>query len=245
MTPALALVLGLTALPVSASAEATARQAQTAQPPTTSSTPVVVANGEGIVKRAPDRAWVTVTAESRAKTPQEAQKLNAAAMSSVLQKLKGAGIADEAIQTSAYDLQPEYDYNDGRQTLRGYVARNSLEVRVDALPRLGEIIDLAVGSGATMISGVRFDLKDRSAIEREALRMAVADARRRAEAMAEGADMKVAGIVRIEEHGAVVMPPPRPVMAMRAEVAQERPATPVAPGELEVRASVTLTVALR
>jgi len=233
VTTALAFVLGFTAL-----------APQSTQPPPSASTPVVVATGEGVVKRAPDRAWVTVTAESRAKTPQEAQKLNAAAMSSVLQKLKGAGISEEAIQTAAYDLQPEYDYNNGRQTLRGYVARNSLDVRVDALPKLGEIIDLAVGSGATMVSGVRFDLKDRSAVEREALRIAVADARGRAEALAAGADMKVAGIVRIEEQAAAVMPPPRPVMAMRAEMAQQQ-TTPVAPGELEIRAAVTLTAAIR
>ena len=231
MTSALALVLGLTALTSSA------------QSPAAPSAPVVVTTGEGIVKRAPDRAWVTVAAESRAKTPQDAQKQNATAMSSVLQKLKGAGIPDEAIQTSAYDLQPEYDYNDGRQTLRGYVARNSLDVRVDALPKLGEIIDLAVGSGATRISGIRFDLKDRSAVEREALRLAVADARGRAEAAAAGADMKLGAILRIEEQGAVVTPP-RPMMAMRAEAAQQA-TTPVAPGELEIRASVTVTSALR
>jgi uncharacterized protein YggE len=41
-----------------------------------------------------------------------------------------------------------------------------------------------------------------------------------------------------------VMPPPRPVMAMRAEMAQQQ-TTPVAPGELEIRATVTLTAALR
>jgi uncharacterized protein YggE len=232
VTSALALVLGLTAL------------TPTAQSPPAPSAPVVVTTGEGIVKRAPDRAWVTVTAESRAKTPQDAQKQNAAAMSSVLQKLKGAGIPDEAIQTSAYDLQPEYDYNNGRQTLRGYVARNSLDVRVDALPKLGEIIDLAVGSGATMISGIRFDLKDRSAVERDALRIAVADARRRADAAAEGADMKVAGIIRIEEQAATVMPPPRPMMAMRAEMAMSAE-PPIAPGELEVKARVVMTSAIR
>ena len=244
MTPAFALVLGLAALPASAFAEAASGQAPPPQSPSAQSTPVVVTTGEGIVKRAPDRAWVTVTAESRAKTPQDAQKQNAAAMSSVLQKLKGAGIADEAIQTSAYDLQPEYDYRDGRQTLRGYVARNSLDVRVDALPKLGEIIDLAVGSGATTIGGIRFDLKDRDAVEREALRLAVANARRRAEAAAEGANMKVAAIIRIEEHAATVMPPPRPMMAMRSEMLEVK-TTPVAPGELEIRASVTVTSALR
>jgi len=214
-----------------------------AQQQSVSEAPVVVTSGEAIVKRAPDRAWVTISAESRAKTPQEAQKQNATAMSSVVEKLKGAGIPADAIQTTAIDLQPEFDYHDGKQTLRGYVARNSLEVRVDALPKLGEIIDMAVGSGATRIGGVRFDLKDRDAAEREALKLAVADARERADAAAAGAGMQVGRVVRIEEHRASPQPP-RPMMAMRAEMAQDT-TTPVAPGELEIKAAVTLTVELK
>jgi uncharacterized protein YggE len=213
------------------------------QPPAPDTTPVVVTTGEAIVKRAPDRAWVTVAAESRAKTPQAAQKQNAAVMSAVLEKLRGAGIASEAVRTTAVDLQPEFDYRDGKQTLREYVARNSVEVRVDELPKLGEIIDMAIASGATRIGGVRFDLRDRDAAEREALKLAVADARQRATAAAEGAGMQVDRVVRIEEHRASAGPP-RPVMAMRAESLQAEP-TPVAPGELEIRAAVTLTVALK
>ena len=146
--------------------------------------PVTVTTGEGSVKRAPDRAWVQVSVESRAKSPREAQKLNADAMSAVLQKVKGAGLSGDAIQTRGYDLQPEFDCNNGRQTLRGYVARNSVELRVDDLPRLGELLEQAVSSGATSVSGVRFDLKDRASAEREALRLAVEDARRRADAAA-------------------------------------------------------------
>lgn len=207
-------------------------------------TPVVVTSGEAVVKRAPDRAYVTISAESRAKTPGDAQTQNAAAMSSVVGKLKAAGIPAEAIQTTAIDLQPEFDYHEGRQTLRGYVARNSVEVRVDALPKLGEIIDASVGAGATRVSSVRFDLKDRDAAEREALKLAVADARARAEAAAAGAGMALGRVIRIEEHRQGVIPPPRPMMAMRAEMAQE-PSTPVAPGELEIRASVTLTVEVK
>jgi uncharacterized protein len=215
-----------------------------AQQSTAPAAPVVVASGEAIVKRAPDRAWVSIAAESRAKTPQAAQKQNAIAMAAVLEKLKGAGLPAEAIQTSSYDLQPEFDYTDGKQVLRGYVARNSLEVRVDALPRLGEIIDMAVGSGATSISGVRFDLKDRDVAEREALKLAVADARQRADAAAAGAAMQIARVVRIEEHRQSSMPPPRPMMTMRAGMAQDA-ATPVAPGELEIRAAVTLTAEIK
>jgi uncharacterized protein len=214
-----------------------------AQQPPGPPPPSVVTTGEGIVKRVPDRAWVTVAAESRAKTPQEAQRANATAMNAVIQKLKSTGIAAEAIQTSSFDLQPEFDYANNRQTLRGYVARNSLEVRVDDFQKLGEIIDSSIGAGATMISGVRFDIKDRAGAEREALKIAVADARQRADAAASGAGMQVERVLRIEEQRAIVGPP-RPMIAMRAEMAQEA-RTPVAPGEIEIRATVTLTAAIK
>lgn len=214
------------------------------QPPDAERMPVVVTSGEAVVKRAPDRAWVTIAAESRAKTPQQAQQQNAAVMSNVMEKLKGAGITGEAIRTTAIDLQPEFDYRDGKQTLREYVARNSLEVRVDELTKLGEVIDMAVASGAARIGGVRFDLRDRDEAEREALRLAVADARQRATAAAAGAGMQVDRIVRIEEHREASGPPRPVVMAMRAEMAQAEP-TPVAPGELEIRATVRLTAAIK
>ncbi len=138
--------------------------------------PVVVATGEAVVKRAPDRAFMSIAAESRARTSREAQRSNAEAMTAVLAKLKAAGLAGDAIQTTGYDIQPEFDYGNGKQTLRGYVARNSIEVRVDDLPKLGDILDIAVGAGATSVAGVRFDLKDRSGAEREALQLAVEDA---------------------------------------------------------------------
>jgi uncharacterized protein YggE len=203
----------------------------------------MVTAGQAVVKRTPDRAWVTIGAESRARTPQEAQKQNAAAMTAVLDRIKGLGIPAEAIQTAGYDLQPEFDYVSGKQTLRGYVARNSLEVRVDTLSRVGDIIDAAVASGATTVRGVRFDLKDRSAAEREAIKLAVTDARERAAAIAAGAGLTFDRIVRIEEQRAQVIEP-RPMMTMRAEMAQDA-VTPVAPGELEIRASVTLTAAMK
>jgi uncharacterized protein YggE len=216
--------------------------AQTAPPPVTG--PVVVTTGEGVVKHAPDRAWVNVSAESRARNPRDAQRTNADAMSAVLARLKTAGLPADAIRTLAYDLQPEFDYANGRQTLRGYVARNAIEVRVDDLPRLGEILDAAVTSGATSVGSVRFDLKDRTGAEREALRRAVSDARGRAEAAAAGAGLRVQEVVRIEEHREGPIPPPRPMMAMR-EALQSPAETPVVPGELEIRSTVTLTASIR
>lgn len=219
--------------------------AQVPQPEKTEQ-PVVVTTGEGVVKRAPDRAWVTIAAESRARTPQDAQRANTDAMTSVTQRLKTSGIAAEAIQTTMFDLQPEFDYANGKQTLRGYVARNQVQVRVDELPKLGEVIAAVVGSGATNISGVRFDLKDRDAAEREALRKAVADARKRADAAVAGANMRVERVTRIEEQREFSPGPPRPMqMAMRAGTAEKQAAVPIEAGEIEIHVRVSLTAAIR
>jgi uncharacterized protein len=226
-------------LPVAAARAAT----QTTPRPNEAGPPLVVTTGEATVTRAPDRVWIAIAAESRARSPREAQKLNADAMSAVMQKLKGAGLPTDAIRTTAYDLQPDYEYHEGRQTLRGYIARNAIEVRLDQIERAGEVLDLAVGSGATNVSGVRFDLKDRAAAEREALALAVADARARAEAAAKGAGMSIERVLRIEERGSA--PPPEPFLRTMQREAAVAAAPPITPGRLEIKMEVTLTAAIK
>ena len=215
--------------------------AQTPQP----AEPAVVVSGEGLVQAVPDRAWVTISAESRASNPRDAQKRNVDAMTPVQAKLKAAGIAGDAIRTIGYDLQQEFDFVNGKRVSRGYVARNTIEVRVDQIDRIGEVLEIAVGSGATSVGGIRFDLKDRAKLEREALRLAVADARDKAVAAASGAGRTVERILRIEEQGTAS--PPTPIRMMRevamADVGNQAP--PISAGQIEIRAQVTLTAAIK
>lgn len=206
---------------------------------------VVVTSGEAEVKRAPDRAWVSIQAESRASDAKEAQRLNAAAMTAVTAKLKGMALGEDAIRTTAYDLQPEFDFVNGRQRLRGYVARNALEVRVDDVAKVGDVLGAAVGSGATSVGGLRFDLKDRAGAEREALTLAVRDARERAEFAARGAGLKVQQVLRIEEQRARRIEPRPMMMREVAQMAVADAAPPITPGTIEIRAQVTLTAAIR
>ena len=213
-----------------------------AQSSSSSEPPQVIVSGEGIVKVAPDRAWVSIGAESRSKVSKEAQQRNADAMTAVQQKIAAFGIPKDAIKTTAIDLQLEFDYANGRQTPRGYVARNTLEVRVDQLARLGELLDAVVASGATMIHGVRFDTSKRAELEQAALQSAVANAMTKAQAVAAGAKRAVDRILKIEESFSGGGEPPRPMMRMAAEAAS---VTPVEAGEIEIRAQVRLTVAIR
>jgi uncharacterized protein YggE len=204
---------------------------------------LVVTSGDGVVQAVPDRAWMSVSAESRAPTPREAQRRNADAMKPVLDRLRTAGVPADGIRTSAYDLQPEFDFANNRRTLRGYVARNVVTVRIDAVDRAGELIDAAVTAGATAVDNIRFDVKDRARLERDALRLAVVDARARADAAAAGAGRTVDRIVRIEEAGVVA--PPMPVATFARVGAAADAAPPIAAGELEIRAHVTLTVSIK
>jgi uncharacterized protein len=222
---------------------ASSATAQTTQPGAVAGPPVVVSAGVATVKRAPDQAFVAVMTESRAARPADAQKLNAQAMTQVQDAVKKVGIAADAVRTLSFNLREDVDWVNGKRTSRGYVVSNAIEVRVDKLDDLGGLLDAAVTAGATSVSGIRFELKDRSSAEREAVRLAVADARARADAAADGAAARVVKVLRIEETSDRNVPPPVPMMRM-AEARAAGPETPVVAGEIEIRATVTLTAAI-
>jgi uncharacterized protein YggE len=207
--------------------------------------PSVVTQGEAVLKRAPDRAWLTLATETRDPRAERARALSAEGMTALQADLKVAGLTDDAIRTTGYSLVPEMDWKNGRGVVRGYVVRNQIEVRIDDLDRLSGVLDAATTSRSTSLSitGPRFSLKDEASALAEALRTAVGSGMERARAMAAGAGRTLGSIIRIEEHNlGGGQPPPQPMM-MR--MAAESTPTPITPGELEIRALVTLTVELR
>lgn len=235
LLPTLALTL-LASLPATA---------QT--PPSQPAPDLVIASGEGVVKRAPDQAFVTVAAEARSRQPAEAQTQNAAVATAIRSRLSDFKLATDAVRTVSVDMQPQFDWANGKQTLRGYVATNVIEVRLDDVTRVGDVIDAVIAAGATRVTGVRFTLKDMAGIEQQALKLASAAALARATAMAEGVGRNIDRVVRLDETGSDTVPPPRPVMMrLRGEAADgAAPETPVTAGDVEARVSVTLHALLR
>jgi uncharacterized protein len=218
-------------------AASAAAQTATVEPPQ------IIVTADGVISATPDQAWIRIGAETRSKNSKDAQQRNAEAMTAVVQKIASFGIPKEAIRTTALDLQIEFDYANNRQTPRGYVARNTVEVRVDDLTKLGDVLDSVVASGATMIHGLRFDVKQREQIEGQALQAAVKSASAKAQAIAQASNRAVDRILKIEE---VTTGLPMPMMREYAMAARAGDAqTPVAPGELEIRAQVRLTVAIK
>ena len=197
--------------------------------------------------KAPDRAWVTIAAESRARTAPEAQRANTEAMTAVNAKIKASGIPADAIQTTGYNLQPEFDYANGRQTLRGYVARNQVQVRVDALAKLGDIIRR--GGLDRRDQRRRHPLRPAGSRHRRA-RGAAAGGGRRARARRRGRlGRGHEGGPRTADRGAARLgsadAPASPMPMMRRASRSRALPVPIESGEIEVRARVTLTAAIK
>jgi hypothetical protein len=213
----------------------------------TQSQDLVIAAGQGVIKRAPDQAFVTVAAEARSRQPREAQAQNAKVATAIRERLAVFNLPAAALRTVSVDMQPEFDWANGKQTLRGYLASNVIEVRLDDVARVGEVVDAVIAAGATRVTGVRFTLRDMAGAEQAALKLASAAALARAQAMAEGVARSVDRVVRLDETGRDMGGPPQPVMmrAMAAPAAADMPSTPVSAGEVEVRVSVTLHAALK
>lgn len=208
----------------------------------------VSAVGEAVIRRPPDRVFISFSTSARGKTPQEAQSRGASAMKSVQDALEALKLPGGQITSSGMNLHEDWERVSNEQVRSGYLEMHSIVVRLDDVSRTGEVMTVATGAGATSIMGLRFDRKDREALEQGALKAAVTVARARAEAMAAGAGKTLGPIIRIaEERAAAIGPEPIYRQAVGGGVAggYSDVSVPVASGEIEIRMRVVLTAALK
>lgn len=188
----------------------------------------------GSVKAEPDRAELSFGVTTEGATAKQASRANAARMTELIDALKAAGVRGQDIRTQNVSVSRRHSPTG--EPLPGYTAENTVSVKV-ASNRAGAIVDLAVASGATNASGPSFDVSDREALYRDALRAAVREARTKAEAIADAGGVSVGDVRRVVEGGTAEP-------AVYLETAARAPATPVEPGEEEIHATVTVTFAV-
>lgn len=199
----------------------------------------VRATGEGIVSVRPDQAIVSFAVVTQAPSAQAAAAQNATKTQAVLAALKAALGTGADLRTSGYSLQPNYHYprEGGTPVLNGFTAANSVEATISDITTVGKVLDAGIKAGANRIDQLRLTMKDAEPHRREALRLAGQRARSRAEAIAAGLGAKLGKLVSAEESGAER---PIPLMRQQAVAAEMRADTPIEPGQMDVRASVTV-----
>ena len=202
--------------------------------------PTISVSGEGIVEAQPDRATITVGVLTRAKNPSEVQALNAKAASSVINSIVALGIERKNISTGNYNFNPNYRHTDnGKAILDGYEASNSVTIIVDDLNLVGKIIDAALNHGANQVNSLNFGLRNKTAYQDEALRLAVLDARRKAEIAASALGKMIVSVRSVSINSNHISAPRNYKMAAAmAEDAAVGYETPIESGTLQCSASV-------
>ncbi|MBZ6379473.1 hypothetical protein B5C34_07610 [Pacificimonas flava] len=165
----------------------------------------VRARGEAVA--VPDVAVFSVGITTTGDTARQAIDENSALASKIADTLDRMEVAPRDIQTRSVSVQPEFERGErGAQTaaprILGYVANNSVTVRLRDLDKAPDILDALFEAGANTVNGPSFQLEEGeeevlSLARRDAVRQALAEAR----AYAEGFGMSVASILRISDSG--------------------------------------------
>lgn len=201
--------------------------------------PAIHVRGESMMTVEPDWAEVQLGVESEGPTAEAVARDNALRLDAVLKALRDQMGPNAEIKTTAYSLLPVYSYGrDRTQSISHYKASNIVSVQTGDLDRVGEIITLANREGANTVKGISFSLKDDSEVRRRVLADAAREARAKAEALATALGVRIKRILRVDDTGPSRFTY-RGQMNMKVQAA---PSTPVEPGNLEIRGSVTLTV---
>ena len=234
-----ALALAGAALPAAAMAQAVTTVAQ----PIAGTRLDVIATGE--VSRVPDIAIISAGVTTLNRSAVAAIEQNAARMARVRAALKGAGIADKDIQTSSFNLNPEYRYDQNQPpVLTGYRASNQVSVRFRDIKATGAILDALVAEGANQINGPSLTIDKPEQAMDEARVKAIAIGQARAELYARALGKRVVRLLVVSESGGFGVPPPMPMM--RAQMADSGAAkSAIDPGEQQVQVSVAMSFELQ
>lgn len=173
----------------------------------------ITVSGTGEAVAIPDIATFSFSVTKEAKTSAEAQKLATDISNKILDAVKKNGVAEKDIKTTNYSLYPKYDYPQvvcsaiypsncpsGREVLRGYEISQTFEVKIRDIEKSGQIVSDATGAGATNINGPTFGVDKEEEVIAKARNEAIADAKNKAESIADGLGVKLVRVVAFNEN---------------------------------------------
>jgi hypothetical protein len=237
-------------------AAALAQQAPTASISEMATTPLVRVNIAESLRTPPDEASMTVGTQAKAPTATAAVAANKIKTEKLLATIRAAGIRERDIQTQGIQLQPDYRWDppspggQGRQTLVGYIASNSVQIKTRNIDKLTSLLDALTTAGADTVYGPNFAISDPAPLRKEARIRAMARGQTEATEYAHNNGFNSVRLLSVEEgtsyrgtdiivtgsriSNAYAPPPPPP------PVAPERDGGIVAPGQLETGVSLNL-----
>ena len=145
----------------------------------------IVVNGTGEVRVSADTAVISLGVNARDKDVLKAQQKVNETIAAIRAALIEKGVKEENINTDFINIYPLYDYSSDQEQLAAYNASSTLAIKVTDMESVGTLIDVAFAAGANTLNGISFSASDTEEAETEAMKKAVADAKNKAEILAE------------------------------------------------------------
>lgn len=199
--------------------------------------------GTGKTSLVPDIAYIYIGVHTENAEASKAVADNTARSQKVTEALKKFNIAPKDIQTTNFSIYPQQQFDaQGKVTGILYVVDNTLYVALRDLTKIGELLDGVVSAGANTISGISFDVEDKTSALAEARAAAVKDAQKQAEEFAKAAGVSLGEIVSISTATAA----PYPLYDGRGGGAtMVEAAVPISPGQTVLQVDVNITYTLK
>jgi uncharacterized protein YggE len=156
-------------------------------------------SGSGRISVQPDTALLTLGISEKASDANSAQQAVNDKLSKVLASLKEKGVQDDQIVSQNLSLYPEYTSLAGLTRLVSYTASTTLEIKTTLLDEVGGYVDAALSAGANELQGVEFSLSNEREIRRQAIQLALKDARANAEAIAQAENMQLDALISVDQ----------------------------------------------
>ena len=209
----------------------------------------VTVSARGSSYAVPDRAELRFGVRTQAKTASEAQTANSKNVNAVISVLKKNNVKEEDIQTTWYDVSPQYDWNTGNgDTITGYSVSTSLCVKNIEIKDAGTLIAACTEAGANEFNGVSYSCTEYDKFYGEALKEAVTSSKEKAALLAEAAGRTLGEVTRISEgwQDTTYEANAKGVSSMEgAGALDEGAGASILPGQAEITATVTVTYILK
>ncbi len=158
-------------------------------------------SGTGKVYLNPDLAYVNIGVRSESVDVGKALDKNNVQANDVAKALTALGVDQKDIQTTAFNVYPMDQWSPtGEKTGTNYIVENTVFVTVRDLDKLGDLLSEVVKSGANNIYGIQFDVTDKSAAVSEARKMAVNEAKKQAQELADATGVKLGALRSISSY---------------------------------------------
>lgn len=207
---------------------------------------VIHVTASSTVDVVPDTASVSAGVQTDGATAQDAMAKNSQLMRNVYATLLSSGIPEEDISTSYLNLSPRYNYENrrnGEPTLIGYRASNQITITTQDLEQTGPMIDALLQAGINNINNVQFTVSEPDMAQAQARTAAIAKAQMKARTMAQAANVRLGRLLSLRE-GSTPGPIYPQMAAMGARMESMDAAPPLAPGQREIGATVSMTYAI-